>query len=302
MSLAVQHIPTKISESLSPLTNSAEATQEAHARALKGLVAYEQALGITPKTSDTISARVVAVKAEAEQVVAQLLPAPVTEEQRSALSLQDLRLQAINLTTALEKATRLLAIANEEYPANVKSALPAPTPTGSYAELPDNREDFEPHSAYLFLVAPSTGSVMDELKELLGQEAAEQLAGSWGRNCDLNQRFEGVQVALFLNSDSKARSRDYAGTDDKTTQAEDFQATGHDFADDLAATLLCARTVSKLQQSVRLSDGERALYEKLRDEALSFRSGALCVDDGRLRAIEFHGREASYNYVLGSPL
>ena len=43
------------------------------------------------------------------------------------------------------------------------------TPTGSYAELPDNRLGFKPHRAYLFLVEPSEGTVLEELKSLCEQ-------------------------------------------------------------------------------------------------------------------------------------
>jgi hypothetical protein len=43
------------------------------------------------------------------------LPAPLTEEQRSSLSLQDVEQQIPNLTAAIEKATQLQKIVNEEY-------------------------------------------------------------------------------------------------------------------------------------------------------------------------------------------
>jgi hypothetical protein len=186
-------------------------------------------------------------------------------------------------------------------------ALPEPktpaTPTGVRADLPDPREGFAPHRAYLFSVAPSRGSVMDELKELLGERAAEQLAKDWGDRCDLNQSFKGGQVSLFLDSNNKARNRDYADRGDKTTQEEDFKATGHQFAGDLAATLLCARIFRKVRDNLSLSEGEQDLYQKLKDGVLRSCSGALAFDDiARLRARSFHVSWGSNSWALGSPL
>jgi hypothetical protein len=123
MTVAVQQIPAKISESLSALKNSTEATQEVLATAVKHLAAFEQALGITPKTSDTIGARVAAVQAVAEQLVTQLLPAPLSDQQRSTLSVQDLSQQAANLTAALEQVRQLQAIRNKQHPQIMKLLL-----------------------------------------------------------------------------------------------------------------------------------------------------------------------------------
>ncbi len=80
--------------------------------------AYEKELGITPKASDTISARVAAVKAEAEHVVAQVLPAPLSEDQRDSLTGKDLELQTENLAAALVKVSQLQLILNDEAPVN----------------------------------------------------------------------------------------------------------------------------------------------------------------------------------------
>jgi hypothetical protein len=128
--LPVQLIPAKIAESLSPLTGASEATEETHAVAVKKLKAYEQALGITPKKTDTFEVRVAAVKTQAEQVCLQALPPPLTEEQRSSLSTQDCREQIATLETAISKVEQLQRIVNEEFPANVKAALPEPTLQG----------------------------------------------------------------------------------------------------------------------------------------------------------------------------
>jgi hypothetical protein len=64
-----------------------------------------------------------AVQAEAEQVVTQSLPAPPAEEQRSSLSVQDLKLQYSIATAALEQVNQLQAIVNKQYPQIMKLLL-----------------------------------------------------------------------------------------------------------------------------------------------------------------------------------
>jgi len=186
--------------------------------------------------------------------------------------------------------------------------LPEPkivaTPTGARADLPDTREGFAPHRAYLFSVAASKGIVLDELEMLLGEEAATLLVIDWGDRCNLNQKLQATEVSLYLDSNNKARNRDYAPSDDKTTQEEDFTATKHQFAADLAATLLCARIVKKARVDEPLSEGERDLYQKLKVGVLRSCSGALVIiDNGRLRADRFFfGNRSSADWALGSPL
>jgi hypothetical protein len=303
LEVPLQQLPAKIVESLSPLTNPSAATEVTRAKAVKKLQAYEQALGITPKETDAFGTRVATVKTEAEQVCKQALPAPLTEEQMSSMTTVHCREQIAKLETAISKVEQLQRIVNEEFPFNVKASLPEPTPTGTYAELPDSREGFDPHRAYLFLVAPSNGTVMEELTELLGKDAAQQLADEWGDRCDLNRKFEGGQVSLFLDSNNKARNRENAEKDAKTTQEEDFKATQHDFADDLAATLLCARIYKKVINKIELSIGERELFEKFEAGVLRSCSGALGIDfNGRLRAIRLYDYRYSHYRALGSPL
>jgi hypothetical protein len=152
-------------------------------------------------------------------------------------------------------------------------------------------------------VEPSKGTVLEELTTLLGQKAAKQLAADWGNRCDLNQKLEATEVALFPDSNNKARNRDYADRGDKTTQEEDFQATVHQFAADLAATLLCARIFKKAQDSEPLSEGEQDLYQKLKDGVLRSCSGALVMYGvGSLRANLFFDNRHSRSWALGSPL
>ncbi len=191
--------------------------------------------------------------------------------------------------------------------ANASEALTEPkitaTPTGARADLSDSREDFAPHRAYLFSVASSKGTVLDELKTLLGEHAANRLAKDWGGRCDLNQKLPETQVALFLDSNNKARNRSYADSGDKTTQEEDFQATEHQFADGLAATLLCARIFKKAQGREPLSEGEEDLYQKLKCGSLNSLLGALSIDaDGCLRADRYYAFGRQSCWALGSPL
>ncbi len=189
---------------------------------------------------------------------------------------------------------------------NASAALPAPRiiapATGVRADLPDPREGFAPHRAYHFTVAVSKGTVLHELKTLLGELAASRLATDWGHRCDLNQKLPETQVALFLDSNNKARHLGFADRGDKTTQKEDFQATGHQFAGDLAATLLCARIVKKVLDGERLSEGEQHLYQKLGHGFLRSCSGALALRHTGLREKGFAADRGSDRWALGSPL
>ncbi len=143
---------------------------------------------------------------------------------------------------------------------------PKATPEGSYVELTDPRKGLRFHQAYLFSVAHSEGTVRQELKQLLGQEPADRLAKDWGERCNLDLPLKETQVALFLNSNYKARDPQYADRGDTTTQEEDFNFTGYDFASDVAATLLCARVYTKGTNGIQLSKAEEDLHQKLKKE------------------------------------
>jgi hypothetical protein len=119
--------------------------------------------GITPEERATVINAM-----DSDPVLARLLHAMVDAVQTKEL--------AARTHGALEKGSE---------------ALPAPktpaTPTGARADLPDSRQGFEPHPAYLFSVGPSKGTVLAELKTLLGEQAVKRLATDWGDRCDLNQ-------------------------------------------------------------------------------------------------------------------
>jgi hypothetical protein len=233
----------------------------------------------------------------------------VTDQEMKVLNVYRTSPQLKVAMDAMVEVVQSSALDEKNHGALVRASgtLPEPkitaTATGARADLSDNREGFAPHRAYLFSVAPSKGTVLDELKTLLGEEAANRLAQDWEGRCDLNQNLEATQVALFRDSNNKARNRDYAPSDAKTTQEEDFTATNHQFAADLAATLLCARIVKKAQGREPLSEGEKDLYQKLKDGVLRSCSGALVIhDDGRLRAYSFFDNWDSISWALGSPL
>ena len=302
---SVTAIPQKIEESLSAIRNPAEASAATLQAAVTKLEKYEVVLGISADPSTSYGTRLAAVKQAAEKEVTTALPKPLSDAETAALSLEAIGQAQEHARQAIEKLTQLSAIVNDE----ALSALPvttAATPAGAYVELPDNRKGFGPHRTYLFSMEPSKGTVLEELTALLGPKAAKQLAADWGNRCDLNQKLEATEVALFLDSNNKARDRYIANWGDKTTQEEDFQATVHQFAADLAATLLCARIFKKAQDSEPLSEGEQDLYQKLKDGVLRSCSGALVIfddDDGRLRArIFFNVRRSSRLWALGSPL
>lgn len=289
---SVTSIPRKIEESLSAIRNPAEATAATLHAALIKLNDYEVVLGMRATSSRTsFAARLEAVKQAAEKEVTAALPKPLSEVETAALSLEAIRQGQKDAHKALEKLTQLSAIANDEALSTLPvttPATPAATPAGTYVELPDNREGFAPQRAYLFSVEPSNGTVLEELTALLGKQAAKQLAADWGDRCNLDQKLEATQVALFLDSNNKAQNRDHADEGDKTTQEEDFTATKYQFAGDLAATLLCARIFKKAQDGGPLSDGEQDLCQKLKEGYLRSCSGALVINDlGHLRANSF---------------
>ncbi len=246
------------------------------------------------------------MKQAAEKEVTTVLLKPLSDAEAAALPVDAIEQAIEQSRKALGIVKQLLAIVNDEAlstPPVTTPATPAATPAGTYVELPDNRKGFGPHQAYLFSVEPSNGTVLEELTTLLGEKAAKQLAADCGDRCSLNQKLEATQVALFLDSNNKARNRDYADKGDKTTQEEDFTASKHQFATDLAATLLCARILKKAQGSEPLSEGEQDLYQKLKEGYLRSCSGALGIYDfGRLRAGRFDGDRRPFHWALGSSL
>ena len=242
--------------------------------------------------------------AEPVAKAAEALP-EVAPSSRIALSTQTIAAMIPVVEVSGEQAcsTELSAPVTEAAEALSQVSAPVATPEGVYVELKDSREGFDPHKAYLFLVEKSQGTVRQELEALLGKEDTDLLAKDWDIRCNLDLSLDATQVALFLDSNKKARNRDYAQPGDKTTQEEDFTATVYEFSSDLAATLLCARKLAKYRTGTPLSDAEQDLKSKLAQGVIRSCSGALVVlDDGRLRADRFLGYRGSDRWALGSPL
>ena len=112
MNFPISKLPEQISHSLAALKGPSKATKEARAAALKNLGDYEDALGIPRAASKSIKVRLTAVKAAAENVVTQALPAPLSKSDRSSLSIDALRQQNGTLTTVLGRLAILQAIAS----------------------------------------------------------------------------------------------------------------------------------------------------------------------------------------------
>jgi hypothetical protein len=155
------------------------------------------------------------------------------------------------------------------------------TVEGVLVEYKDSRPGVTPHRAYVFRVEPSKGTVYDEIKELLGQEKADQLVKDWGDKCNLRQKLQvAMDVAIFLDSNDK----------DRDTQGEDFANAGTSFSNDLALTLLCARKLRKARAGNTLSAEEMDLKKKQEVGFIRSCSGALGIDVcGHLRVLSFFG-------------
>ena len=184
----------------------------------------------------------------------------------------------------------------------------------------DNRRGFAPHPAIDFTVKEDREiSRADLLIDLLGEDAAV-LMSDWGNRIDFTKNASGSsKVALFIDSNYKARNEDYAEEGAITTQDEDLRRSDLDFADDWEATKICAAVLKKAKNAGldlstdasswkndqseavgKLDDTDLDLLAKLRDGSVRSRSGGLtCVDYGRLRAYGFHGISHGYYWALG---
>jgi hypothetical protein len=171
----------------------------------------------------------------------------------------------------------------------------------------DARPGVAPHPAINFSVAVNSDVVASaHLRELLGEDATV-LMSDWGDRIDFTKYAPtSNKVTLLIDSNNK----------DRTTQDEDFKASGLEFADDLQATIVCATLVKKAKDAgldlrevasswkenqseaiSQLNEAELDLLTKLRDGVVRSRSGALAVDsDGRLRV--FNDYDGGYRNRL----
>ena len=179
------------------------------------------------------------------------------------------------------------------------------TLTSTKREYKDNRPGFSDHPAVDFHVTLSRPeSAREVLKALLGDDA-DVLISDWGDRLNLDQVAPVTStVTLFLDSNNKARNRDYANRGDKTTQEEDFKSAGLAFGNDLQATIICAALVNKAKGSDKLSAGETDLLSKLRPGGVvRVSSGSLAVwADGRLRSRYTDSDGRSGDWAFGGGL
>jgi hypothetical protein len=178
----------------------------------------------------------------------------------------------------------------------------AATPEGVLVLYNDSQRGVGPNEA-VFRVLPAEGTVLDELKQLLGGEEANQLAGDWGSRCDINKSLEvAIDVAVLLDSLPKTIGQ----------LGGDFQKAGKEFADGLVLSLLIARKLKKARGGEALSDAESALNQVL-EGGLGIISrvghgtrsdlGVLCIKRGRLRWERLHWNRTFPNAVPAcSPL
>ena len=203
--------------------------------------------------------------------------------------------------------------------------------SGITVDLPDSRDQalqpgatpFGPHKVSRFFVPAGRGTVENQVNNLLTEEEVKSLTEKF----NLKGALPGLsELAYFWNSHDKARNREnqYAGSGDKTTQQEDFDATGYAFGNDRVAVLFCARLVrrardlnldltkdpdhwanSQAEIFNLFSEGEREILEQLRTGVIRTFSGALDLDGvGRLRAHDFayfFGYWYSFRRAFGSP-
>lgn len=209
----------------------------------------------------------------------------------------------------------------------IKTMLLSVLCSGITVDLPDNRDKslspgatpFGPHKVSRFFVPAGKGTVENQVTKLLTEDEVKSLTANFNLNGALPKLSE---LAYFWNSHDKARNRQYAHSADKTTQQEDFDATGYDFGNDRVAVLFCARLVSRARDLKldltkvpdhwansqaeifnRFSEGEREILKQLRTGVIRTFSGALILDgDGRLRAPGFFDDAGcSHDRAFGSP-
>lgn len=154
------------------------------------------------------------------------------------------------------------------------------TPEGIVTTLPDARPGFEPHEVCLFRVAPTQGTVRDELYTLLGKDAAERLIRQIDAKTSLDKPLKRSRdVALFLDSNNKPYERGSATPSlVPTTQKEDFRNAGCEEVSHQAALVLCARLVHKAIRTEDLSEAEIEFVNAISQGALRTKHGALSID------------------------
>ena len=179
-----------------------------------------------------------------------------------------------------------------------------PTLSANYREYVDTREGHGPHKAInLTLFNPAQLTGRELLTNCLGAADAKILIDDIGPNLNLDQKLPAsFTVALFLDSNNKARNSKHAPAGAKTTQEEDFKGAGLQSADKLESAIASAIVVRTAREG-RLSPEERDVFTKLKSGFIRHgSSGTLYVDDedGRLRAFNYHDDVFANFWAFGS--
>ncbi len=127
----------------------------------------------------------------------------------------------------------------------------------------DPRPGFNPHNAFDFSVTlPHQLKLGELLDALLGTERKAFLLSDWSkanRAIDVNQSLpRKTEVALFVHSNDKPRYRAVAPIGARTTQEEDFAATGLRFAKPYEAIVIFS-TAIKMAELAGLNVAENSM-------------------------------------------
>jgi hypothetical protein len=184
------------------------------------------------------------------------------------------------------------------------------------APLENCYESLVSQENYLFSVAPSHGTIGEELRTRLGDRAAEQLVETWRNTSLLGLSLETeTEITVFTRSNRMARNQYYDGPGERATQEDYLKSAGCAFAREAAAILLCARLVEKAyghgvdlsgepaawfhsqgDALHTLSNEERDLLTRLKFGVMRTQAGALGIDaSGQLRAFSFFPDDACPN-------
>lgn len=193
---------------------------------------------------------------------------------------------------------------------------------GEFREIPDSRAGFANHPAWAYAVSPTSESIFEDLRDLLGFKAVCRLSSSSGTEVDFSRHLPTrSQLLLFLDSNGKASRRADQFRNDVTTQEEDLRACGFRRADSEVALVYSARLEHKARclgldlekgpefwlrrqwdRFYQLSEGEQVALVRLGEGAIATNSGVLAIARGHLCfALETKPIKSPRLWVFGSP-
>jgi hypothetical protein len=245
---------------------------------------------------------------------------------REEVALDALKEALNNGTLSPKYLARLEVILASAEAKNIRNSLQH-MPLASLArpiakEYQDIRKGYGPHQAIDYSVIIDREIKCSELLvALLGDKDASTLMSGWHPRVDFTANVPTeIQVTLYQESNNKARNRAQAHKNDTTTQLEDFQNSGLQFADDLQAMIVCATLVNKakvvglnlgsetsvwhkehLKALGQLAPLEIELLIKLRDGFIRTASAALGIDIfGQIRASQFSAYSDKSTWAFGA--